>query len=582
VSAASRRWGLRREAPILLPAALVIFAILALITLALYRSAVERFALERQSEALALAERWASEPGRPGAERLEALGRALPLGSALAVVDAEGRAVAAAGALPPPPPPPELLAAARAGHSASAGPESTSRPAVVALVPLAGGASRALLLELPALALAGQQRTLALLTPLVVTLSALAAIVVTLYLVALLRPYEALLERARAAAGHEGDAAPDEMEFLLATFDRALAALGTPKGDLAPLAGALGGALDGGFVLLDPEGRTWAMTPAAAELLGVAAPVAGTPLAAALAGHPSLAHALETAIRAGQPVARATVREARGGRELALDVTAEPLRGEGRILRGWLIVLADSTEKVRSEHRERLAEGLAQLGELSAGVAHELRNGLAAVSGWVELARRRRPDPETDSDLVEIERECRQLTRVVSDFLAFARPGTRRLEPCDLIAILRRAAPAAGLGPEEWTLAPAPAAAELRGDAQLLERAFRNLLANAGAARRAAAAAPPVELSVAPAAGGWTVGIADRGAGIPAAVRARLFEPFVSGRDDGVGLGLALARRIFVLHGGAVSARDRAGGGTLFEVLLPSDTSDTQSNETGL
>ncbi|HEX6200764.1 MAG TPA: sensor histidine kinase, partial [Thermoanaerobaculia bacterium] len=109
---------------------------------------------------------------------------------------------------------------------------------------------------------------------------------------------------------------------------------------------------------------------------------------------------------------------------------------------------------------------------------------------------------------------------------------------------------------------------------QLLERAFRNLLHNAVEASREAAGAgregePEVEVAAAATDDGLEVTVADRGPGVPDEVKARLFQPFASGRPGGVGLGLALARRILVLHGGRLELEDRPGGGTVARAALP-------------
>jgi two-component system sensor histidine kinase PilS (NtrC family) len=575
VSRRGVRLGLRREAPILMPAALALFAILGVTTLVSYRVAVERFALERQNEARALAERFA-ERARDGRVQLDAWRRELPPGAALALLDEAGAPVAASGLDSDEPLPPELIAGARGGVAVAYDPSATRRPAVVALVPLAGaGAARTLRLDLPAHALAAQRRSLALLTPLVVGLTIAASIVVALFLRALLRPYDTLLERARAAGPAAGPAtgaeAGDELDFLVATFDRALAALGAPAGDLAPLAGTLGRELEGGFLLLDPERRLLVATPAAIEVLEVPPPPPGSALSEAFGSEPELAGELERALAAGLRVPRGALRLA-GGRR-TVGYTAEPLRGEGGRSRGWLVVVADLTEHERQEARERLADGLAQLGELSAGVAHELRNGLAALRGWIELARRR--PAEAEELLGEVDRESRELTRVVDDFLAFARPGTRRREPCDLVAILGRVAAGAARPQVAVRFEPPGRPAPLEGDALLLERALRNVVANAVRAERDAGRSGPIELALEPLGDSYRITVADRGAGIPLELRPRLFEPFATGRPDGVGLGLALARRIVVLHGGEIAARDRGEGGTEVEVVLPRVVSDT-------
>jgi signal transduction histidine kinase len=118
----------------------------------------------------------------------------------------------------------------------------------------------------------------------------------------------------------------------------------------------------------------------------------------------------------------------------------------------------------------------------------------------------------------------------------------------------------------------------LRGDPQLLERALRNLLRNAAQAEQEAGRAGPVEVGVARDAEGIEVAIADRGPGLPPEIRERLFHPFTTGRRGGVGLGLALAHRIVVLHGGRIRLEDRPGGGTQALLFFPRDTLVTTSN----
>jgi len=564
--------GLRGEASILLPLALALFAVLAGVTLAFYRSSVARFSAEREAEALALVSRLAEER-RPGAARLEEWRARLPPGAALAVLGTDGRPLASAGPLDEALPA-ALVDAAQADGAATAGPSELDHPHVVALVRLPGE-GQLLRLDLLALPLAAEQRIVAVLTPFVLVLTIGAALVVVLFFRALSRPYDALLERARAAAGNDsgdsGDA--DELEFLVSTFDRALAALGAPEGDLGALTGTLGHSLDGGFLLVDPERRLLVATPAALELLGLDSVVpTGVAVETALAAAPEVAKELAATLGdgAGSSRRRVQLAEARGSRHLAL--TCEPLRGSDGRSRGWLVVLSDETVESATEARNRLAEGLAQLGELSAGVAHELRNGVAALGGWIELAERRPADDTLREYLAEIARENRQLGRVVDDFLAFARPGTRRLGRCDLVALSRQAAADPLFSPPGVRLEVDRESGEILGDSELLERALRNVLANACEAQRRGGADGPVELRCERSPTAWKLTVSDNGPGIAPEVRGRLFEPFVSGRAGGVGLGLALARRVVVLHGGEITAEDRPGGGASFVLTLPSGT----------
>jgi len=219
----------------------------------------------------------------------------------------------------------------------------------------------------------------------------------------------------------------------------------------------------------------------------------------------------------------------------------------------------------------RLHDNLRRVGEVSAGVAHEIRNGLGTIVGYLGLLERRwraaTAQTENPSEIAEIRQELAQLERVVEDFLTFARPGTARPEVLDLVELLRRATadPALGGRAIEWLL---PETGDLRAiaDPVLLDRAVRNLL------RNAADASPresPIEVSILRREPFAEIRIGDRGKGIPAGQEQAVLEPFVSGRPGGAGLGLPIANRIAALHGGTLQLANRDGGGALATLTLP-------------
>ncbi len=323
-----------------------------------------------------------------------------------------------------------------------------------------------------------------------------------------------------------------------------------------------------------------ALNAVGAALLGTEPPEPGTPLDRVLAGQPELREVLAAAVAEGtapqrQECAVHPVPET--GEILTVGLTVHPLRRDDGEVRGLLVLFADLTETRRRAEEGRLAESLAQLGEMAGGVAHELRNGLATLRGYLTLIERR-PDEDSIADfLSEIRGEADHLERVLQDFLAFARPGTARMRGLALLPLLRRAAADPALEGVEVTVQGEDAM--LRGDPELLERAVRNLLHNAAQAEREAGRRGPVEVAVTLDGEGVEVAIEDRGPGLPDEIRARLFHPFATGRRGGVGLGLALAHRIVVLHGGRIRLEDRPGGGTRALLSFPRDTSVTISNE---
>jgi signal transduction histidine kinase len=628
----------------------------------------------------------------PSADRLR---RLAPGARGVALLDARGTPLSVAGELPPlrlvlPPsqaPRPlavgpdadlpdgvaalaPLLIPMSSGASAGAGPAEpgTARTGAArtgaagggaggvatAGAAAAGTATRGALfyvrVDLPAAALGAQLRAIRLLSWVVLPVNSALVLLVVLFLRRLLTPYETLLARARQLGRPEAGG-EDEAEFLIATLERALEALGERQGsqggggqdgrrgddDLAAIERTLAGSLESGLLLLGRDGRVLSLNALGAALLGATPPpaAAGAALEELLAPHPELLALLAAAIAGGRPVKRQECTLLRaGGTPVALGLSVHPLRRDDGAIRGYLVLFADLTEARRRAEESRLNDRLATLGEMAAGVAHELRNSLATLRGYLTLIERR-PDEESIADfLAEIRHESDHLQRVLEDFLAFARPGTARLQTFSMPALARRAAadPAlAGVAFEVRTggagraAAAAPGAngaaapdangaaaadadgaataaadggaggaadagatgaagrdAEMRGDPQLIERALRNVLHNAAQAEREAGRRGPVEVIVDELPGGVEVTVADRGVGIPPELRDRLFHPFATGRAGGVGLGLALAHRIVTLHGGRIRLEDRQGGGTVarlfFSRLSPGDNLVTEGS----
>ncbi|MFL6193424.1 MAG: sensor histidine kinase [Thermoanaerobaculia bacterium] len=579
----ARRLGLRREILILLPVALLLLVVLSTFTLFSYRNAIALLTLERQQEAArlarAVADRVASAANAvPGPLTLR---EPAPAARGVALVDGRGAIITAIGELPAA----DLLAAAGRPIEGplGVGPDEASPDTVTGFAPLGGPAGRRYVrVDLPAGSLATQRRSLAVLTLSVLSINAGLAVLLLFFLRHLLTPWEKLLARARQVGGPEA-AGEDEIAFLLGAFEQAVTALGdrrTVEDDIASLERTLSASLRSGLLLLDHQGRILALNAVGAALLGVEPPEPGTPLDRALAGQPELLAVLRAALAEGSAPQRQECVVRSGAEALTVGLTVHPLRRDDGEVRGYLVLFADLTEVQRRAEETRLAESLAQLGEMAGGVAHELRNSLATLRGYLTLIERR-PDEDSIADfLSEIRGEADHLERVLEDFLSFARPGTARFAEVSLDRLLRRTAADPALEGAEVRFTPAPEGdVTLKGDLQLLERAVRNLLHNAVQAEREAGRRGPVEVSVAVTPDGVDVAIDDRGPGLPEEIRSRLFHPFATGRRGGVGLGLALTHRIVVLHGGRIRLDDRAGGGTRALISFPRDTIVTVGNE---
>lgn len=580
------RLGLRREVLILLPAALMLITLLSIFTLFSYRNGLALEAEHHRRQA----ERVAASLVRLLAER-PALGTSELLASApasgVALLDAEGWPLAASGDLPA-----DNLLPERARpvtEIVALGPSAEIGAVVAAIAPLPpGGPGAFLRVDLPAAALRSQQRGLRLLTLVVLGVDAAVLVLVLLFLRHLLLPWDRLLEQARRApsAGESGDT--DEISLLLSTFERALDALtrapeAAADDDIAALQRTLAPSLESGLLLVDRERRVLAVNAMGRQLLGIDEPPAPIAADRLLAAHPQMLALLDEAAREEGGIRRRELSlapdESAAERRL-LGVTVHPLRRDDRRVRGYMVLFADLTEARRQARETQLAEGLERLGEMAAGIAHELRNSLATLKGYLTLIDRK-PDEEQIADyLAEIRHEADHLQRVLEDFLAFSRPGSIRPEELSLARLLRRAVadPALGGAAIELDLGNA-AAATLVADRQLLERAVRNLLRNAVRASSEAGSPAPVEVALRRDPDALRLTVADRGAGIPQALRERLFQPFASGFRGGVGLGLAITHRIVVLHGGRIRLEDREGGGARAVVVFPFGDSVTESNE---
>jgi signal transduction histidine kinase len=558
-----------RDAWLALPVALVLLLVLSSFALLSYRNGIRALRAERHAEAIAAARVAAERFGRSGLPPAGQLTTLHPAALRLVVADGDGTVLGQTGEplagrfaapfdgeLPPAP--------------AAAGPGPTVPGAIAAVVPLGPGGRRArfVRLDVAAPVLAGQLRTAGLLFWVGLSTSAAVLLWILLFLRQLLRPYEALLAMARDLGGASSQ---DEAAFLLATVERALGPLQDAREELAVLERTLAPSLESGLLLLDRDGRVLALNPAGALLLGPSPPPR-TPLQELLAGQPALLGLLESAVAGDQGVQRQECALTVNGAERRVGLTVTPLRRAGGALLGFLVLFADLTGDERQDRGARLAESLAQLGELSAGVAHELRNGLATLSGYLTLLDREPQSAAAGECLAELRLETQHLQRVVADFLSFARPETARLEPLELAQLVRQAVadPALQPGSVALTVAETPPAV-LAGDAQLLMRALRNLLRNAVEAQARAGATQPVQVDARWEEGRFEITVADRGPGLGPEVRRRLFQPFASGRPGGVGLGLALAHRIVALHGGRLTLEDRRDGGTVARVSFASD-----------
>lgn len=250
----------------------------------------------------------------------------------------------------------------------------------------------------------------------------------------------------------------------------------------------------------------------------------------------------------------------RASRSLVLAVLSASILTLAALL-FWRTSERYAAARVRLEEQRRLS----LLGEMSAVLAHEIRNPLASLKGTAQLLAEKLPAGSRELQRAErIVAESIRLETLTSDLLDFARSGPILLEEIDPVALLRDSV--AEVNAAEFDLDTADAPGRWKIDARRLRHALVNILQNASQA--VPAAAPPA-VRVAEEQRRLVFEIRDFGPGLPPDGEQRVFDPFFTTRTNGTGLGLAVAQRVVEMHGGTLKAANHPGGGAVFRIAIP-------------
>ncbi len=251
-----------------------------------------------------------------------------------------------------------------------------------------------------------------------------------------------------------------------------------------------------------------------------------------------------------------------------VDTTIVPfLDGHGKP-RQYLAIRSDITKRKEAEAQLREQAAFTHLGQVTAMVAHEVRNPLAGVRGSLEiLGRRFREESRDDAVIKSMIARIDTLNAKISDLLQYAKPLTPRLERIDAtaLAVDVSSSATATMGGGRTRIPVIGSGVFVLADAEMLRTALLNLALNACQA----AGADGVDIELSASDGVGRIAVRDRGPGIPAAVRAHLFEPFVTTRPEGTGLGLSIVKKMIDRQGGKVCLLERESGGTLAVVEMP-------------
>ena len=338
-----------------------------------------------------------------------------------------------------------------------------------------------------------------------------------------------------------------------------------------------------GIVTVDADGHLLYCNPAAEQILGFKERQwrgrSVMPEFARIA--PEFWAAITATARRGVRAMRVEATVRRPERTFPIGVTTTTLEVEPGGAPRVTAIFTDISDSKRLEELHLRAERLEAVAELSASLAHEIKNPLASIRSSVEqLGRAKRANPDEKFLTGLVVRESDRLSRLLSEFLDFSRVRATECRPLDLHAV---AAAAIRLVrehpdcPDDAVIDLAGGSTAMEGDEDLLHRVVSNLVLNAvqaagKGARVTVRTGRPAPQELPRGAGienPVALAVSDNGPGIPENLRARLFDPFVTGRVGGTGLGLAIVQRAVEAHRGLVLVDSTEGKGTTFTVYFP-------------
>lgn len=447
----------------------------------------------------------------------------------------------------------------------------------------------------------------------------LSAFVVTLFvslvciawlLRGLLRPYSQLVGEARRAPVTHSGKTQNEAAFVLETFQSVILQLQDQQEELKRLSDQASQRADSAerfsdrivasmptaLIAFDSMGNATVMNRPALALfedtsglsenarspsIDVGA-VSDAHFRAIFSGVPMLGNMVESCLASGRLFRREEIEATNGSGVITrLGATVAPIDFASESgSRGVLCLITDITEVSRLREQVALKRNLESLGEMSAGLAHEFKNAMAALHGYAQFLQSIDSDEQGKAAADALLQEVRNLSEMITAFLNFARPQPLQLEDVNLDELITECArelqPIFERRRVELVIEAFSSAAqtiEVQADMRMLRQAFLNLLRNAAEAipddkfDRKVTVGSSIENEQGKQ---WaTISIKDTGDGIAESDTQKIFIPFFTTKSKGHGIGLALAHRVITEHGGTLTAANALGGGAVFTIRLP-------------
>ncbi|HLJ75276.1 MAG TPA: ATP-binding protein, partial [Thermoanaerobaculia bacterium] len=265
-----------------------------------------------------------------------------------------------------------------------------------------------------------------------------------------------------------------------------------------------------------------------------------------------------------------------GDEERSIGYALTPLRTLEGEASGYTVIFQDLTEMKKLEAELRLKDRMAAVGELSAGIAHEIRNPLAAIAGSAQVLKKSEAlSPQEHRLMSIIIKESDRLNKSIAEFLRFVRPQEKRTAEFDIAGALSETLDLMQNSPElredhRIERLIAPPSFTLVGDNDQIRQVFWNLARNAFQAMPSGGV---LRVSTEVAGDTYRILFSDNGRGMSDLDQRRLFQPFRTNFPSGTGLGMAISYRIVQSHGGQIEVASRPGAGTTITVSLPARSS---------
>jgi two-component system NtrC family sensor kinase len=286
-----------------------------------------------------------------------------------------------------------------------------------------------------------------------------------------------------------------------------------------------------------------------------------------------LVEKLMARIKRGEVIPNVEVkRQTKEGKEIITSMTISPLKdAEGRIV-GASRICKDITHMKKAEERLVLAERLSSLGELTAGVAHELRNPLAGIKINTQVLSRKKDLPEIEKKLLNSTQEgIEKIQKIVDDMLHFAKPKASHFELEEINEVVEKSLTILQTKLKKGNISSvfegAPGLPKLRIDIHQIQQVLINLMLNAIQAMEEGGT-----LSIRTFledGDGVGIEVRDTGIGIPMAHLKKIFDPFFTTKSEGTGLGLSISAKILENHGATIDAVSEGGKGSTFTIHFP-------------